>query len=108
MDPVRALGLDRGGNDLVDLLPTLQGLLCSPGMLQVLSDPAGKGGEEGLEWVVAGEHQAWESVIKRRRKGSQNLGGEDGCLGDQSCGCVLGEAERWEYAPAPLYAPPLL
>lgn len=96
VDPVGVLGLDHGGNGLLlDPLPTLQRLLCSPDTLQwPWSGPVGKGvgGEEGgLECVAAEEHQEWESVIKKRR-GCQNSGGVDGCWGGQSCGWVLEEA----------------
>lgn len=90
MDPVKGLGLVHGGNVLLDPLPTPPG---PPDTFQISSVPSGKGGKEGCEWVLAGEHQEWESVIKSRRKASQNFGDVDGCLGDQSCGWVLGEAE---------------
>lgn len=77
MDPVVVRGLDRGGNVLLlDPLPTPQYLLCSPDTLQwPWSGPAGKGvgvKEGGLECVTGGEHQEWESVIERKRKGYQN------------------------------------
>lgn len=110
VDPVDVLGLDHGGNGPhLDPPSTLQHLLCSLDTLQwPWSGPAGTdvdGLGGGLECVAGGEHQEWESVIKRKRKGYQNLGGVDGCLGGQSCGCVLGEAGLWGYAPVPLSAP---